>query len=135
MYEDSQRFSEEEGDESSHVVSINPRSLMTRDSDETNRRIDDFESGAFSAHTMQRGVERDSSPPFAGAGRDIETPKYGELSTDIREESLQRILSRLSPNGQRAFLKTLSEGDADVRAPLPFSVPETMKMSVVNWEN
>ena len=125
MYEDSQRFSEEEGDESSHVVSINPRSLIAPGRDETNRRIDDFESRVFPAHMMQRGVERDSPPPFAGAGRDVETPKYGELSTDIREESLQRILSRLSPNGQRAFLKTLSEGDADVRVPLPFSIPET----------
>ena len=79
----------------------------------------------LSRRTRCSVASRDSSPPFAGAGRDIETPKYGELSTDIREESLQRILSRLSPNGQRAFLKTLSEGDADVRAPLPFSVPET----------
>ena len=29
MYEDSQRFSEEEGDESSHIVAFNPHSTAT----------------------------------------------------------------------------------------------------------
>ena len=74
---------------------------------------------------MQRDVGEEASPPFMGIDADVQTPSYEELNTNIREESLQRILNRLSPNGQRAFLRTLSEGDIDVRPPLPFSVPET----------
>ena len=125
MYEDSQRFSEEEGDESSHVVSINPRSMVTYGRDQRGNIVDDVGSRVLPARTMQRDVGEEASPPFMGIDADIETPKYDELNTNIREESLQRILSRLSLNGQRAFLMTLSEGDIDVRPPLPFSVPET----------
>ena len=74
---------------------------------------------------MQRGVDGDMSPSFVRVDHTIETPTYDELHTNIREESIQRILSRLSPNGQRAFLRTLSEGEDDVIPPTPFSVPET----------
>ena len=125
MYEDSQRFSEEEGDESSHVVSINPRSMMTYGRDQRGNIVDDVGSRVLPARTMQRDVGEEASPPVMGIDANIETPKYDELNTNIREESLQRILSRLSPHGQRIFLRTLSEGDIDVRPPLPFSVPET----------
>jgi hypothetical protein len=122
MYEDSQRFSEEEGDESSHVISFHPRSTMA---DGPHYRRDEFELRNPGANAMQRGADGDMSPSFVGVDHTIETPTYDDLHTNIREESIQRILSRLSPNGQRAFLRTLSEGEGDVIAPTPFSVPET----------
>ena len=76
-------------------------------------------------HRMQFGVGEDESSLVMGADEVVDTPTYDNLNTNIREESIQRILSRLSPNGQRAFLRTLSEGESDVRPPLPFVVPET----------
>ena len=122
MYEDSQQFSEEEGDESSHVISFHPRSTTT---DGRHYRRDEVELRNPEADAMQRGADGDMSPPFVGVDHTLETPTYDDLHTNIREESIQRILSRLSPNGQRAFLRTLSEGEGDVIPPAPFSVPET----------
>ena len=60
-----------------------------------------------------------------GADEVVDTPEYNEFSINRREESLQRILSRMSPNGRRAYLQTLSEGADEIRTPPPFSVPET----------
>ena len=108
MYEDSQRFSEEEGDESSRVISFNPRSMATYGRDQRGNIVDDVGSRVLPARTMQRDVGEEASPPFMGIDADVETPNYAELNTNIREESLHRILNRLSPNGQRAFLRTLS---------------------------
>ena len=122
MYEDSQRFSEEEGDESSHVVSFHPRSTATYGRDYGRYEVELVDT---MTNAMQRGVDGDMSPSFVGVDHTMETPTYDELHTNIREESIQRILSRLSPNGQKAFLQTLSEGGNDVIPPEPFSVPET----------
>ena len=59
MYEDSQRFSEEEGDESSHVVSFHPRSTMA---DGRHYSRDEFELRNPGANAMQRGADEDMSP-------------------------------------------------------------------------
>ena len=125
MYEDSQRFSEEEGDESSHVVSFNPRSTATYASSRMNIREGEVELRGPTTHRMQFGVGEDESPLGMGIDEVVDTPRYDNVNTNIREESIQRILSRLSPNGQRAFLRTLSEGEGDVRPPFPFIAPET----------
>ena len=125
MYEDSQRFSEEEGDESSHVVTFNPRSTATYAGGRMNIRENEVELSDPSTHRVQFGVGEDESSLVMGADGVVDTPTYDNVNTNIREESIQRILSRLSPNGQRAFLRTLSEGESDVRPPLPFVNPET----------
>ena len=125
MYEDSQRFSEEEEDESSHIVSFNPRSTLTWGRGQTNNMKDDVESQEPSSRMMQHGAGADASSMLMRADEDVDTPRYDDLNTNIREESIQRILSRLPPNGQRAFLRTLSEGETDVRPPIPFTVPDT----------
>ena len=102
MYEDSQRFSEEEGDESSHIVFFNPRSTATYAGGRTNVRENEVELLDPSTHRMQFGVDGDESSLVMGADRVVDTPTYGNVKTNIREESIQRILNRLSPNGQRA---------------------------------
>ena len=58
MYEDSQQFSEEEGDESSHVISFHPRST-TNDG----RHYRGEEVGLRNPETgaMQRGADGDMS--------------------------------------------------------------------------
>ena len=124
MYEDSQRFSEEEGDDS-HIVTFNPRSTATYAGGRMNIRENEVELLDPSTHRMQFGVGEDESSLVMGADGVVDTPTYDNVNTNIREESIQRILSRLSPNGQRAFLRTLSEGESDVRPPLPFVNPET----------
>ena len=74
---------------------------------------------------MQRGVDEDASSLLLGADALIGTPEYGEFRTNVREESLQRILARMSPNGRQAYLRMLSDGDSEIRSPRPFFVPET----------
>ena len=125
MFEDSQRFSEEEGDESSHVVRFNPRSTATYSRDYRSSVVEGSELKNPIVHTMQRDAGESVQSLVMGADDNVDTPKYDDLHTNIREESLQRILHRLSPNGQRMFLNALSEGGTDVRPPSPFSVPET----------
>ena len=125
MYEDSQRFSEEEGDESSHVISFNPRSTATYAGGRVYIREDEVELRDLTTRVTRHGVGEDESSVVMGANGAVDTPTYDDLNTNIREESIRRILSRLSPNGQRAFLRTLSDGEGDVRPPLPFVVPET----------
>ena len=99
MYEDSQRFSEEEGDESSHIVSINPRSMKTQSHDCRSNAVGGTELRDPITHMMQRGVDGNTSSLIMGANDDVDTPKFDDPHTNIREESLQRILRRLSPNG------------------------------------
>ena len=125
MYEDSQRFSEEEGDESSHVFSYNPRSTATYASSRMNIREGEVELQDPTTNRTQFGVDEDESPLGRGTDEVVDTPGYDNVNTHIREESIQRILSRLSPNGQRTFLRALSEGESDVRPPFPFIAPET----------
>ena len=121
MYEDSQRFSEGEEEEDSRVITINPHLLLDVRGDRSVHRHDDIEPVNSMAFTMQRVVDRDTRSPLMGGDDSVNTPKY----TNIREESMQRILNRLSPNGGRRFLQTMSEGEGEVRPPAPFTVPDT----------
>ena len=124
MYEDSQRFSDEEGEESSHVVSFHPRLTMGN----VTSQIENLVGGTVQYHPsimMQHEIEENPSSLLLGADALIGTPEYGEFRTNVREESLQRILARMSPNGRQAYLRTLSEGDSEIRPPRPFFVPET----------
>ena len=61
MYEDSQRFSEEEGDESNHFVSFNPRSTVTYAGRRMNIRENEVELQDPTTHRMQFGVDEDES--------------------------------------------------------------------------
>ena len=126
MYEDSQRFSEGEEEEESRVITINPHLLVDVRGDRSMRRQDDIEPVDSMAFTMQRVVDRNTRSPLMGGDVAVDTPEY----TNIREESMQRILSRLSPNGRRAFLQTMSEGEGEARPPDPslFQIP-TMNMN------
>ena len=92
MYEDSQRFSEGEDEESGSVISFHPRSTTTYG---RYHRRDEVELRDLAANTMQRDVDRDVSPSFVGIDHTVETLTYGELHTNIRDESIQRILSRI----------------------------------------
>ena len=121
MYEDSQRFSEGEEEEDSRVITINPRLLIDVGDDRMVNRGYDVEPADSTAFMMQRDAGRNTRSPLTGADMDIDTPEY----TNIREESMQRILNRLSPNGRRTFLLAMSEGDGDVRPPDPFTVQDT----------
>ena len=62
MYEDSQRFSQEEGDESSHVISFNPRSTATYAGGRMNIRENEIELSDPSTRRMQFGVVRMNHP-------------------------------------------------------------------------
>ena len=106
MYEDSQRFSEGEEEEDSRVITINPHLLVDVRSDRSMHKQDDIEPVDSMAFTMQRVADRNTQSPLTGGEGAVDAPEY----TNIREESMQRILSRLSPNGRRAFLQTMSEG-------------------------
>jgi hypothetical protein len=121
MYEDSQRFSEGEEEEDSHTVTIDPRLLADVRPDRMVNRGYDVEPVDSTAFMMQRDAGRSTQSPLTGVDMDINTPEY----TNIREESMQRILSRLSPTGRRTFLLAMSEGDGDVRTPAPFTVQDT----------
>ena len=123
MYEDSQRFSDEEGEESSHVISFHPRSMTGNVVSQIGNRVDETERYNPSMHMMRHDVDEDVSSLLLGADEEVDTPEFNEFRSNIREESLQRILARMSPNGRRAYLRTLSEGDSEIRPPLPFSVP------------
>ena len=121
MYEDSQRFSGGEEEEDSRVITIDPRLLVDVRDSRSMHRQDDIEPPDSTAFTMQRVVDRNTRSPLMGGDVAVDTPEY----TNIREESMQRILSRLSPNGRRAFLRTMSEGDGEARPPDPFAIPDT----------
>ena len=126
MYEDSQRFSsEEEGDESSNVISVNPRSAAVEINERLRHRPEDMEPNDLMTFTARRDAREAVRSPLPGAGEDVETPELENMYGNIREESLQRILNRLSPNGRRAFLRTLSEGEEDVVPPRPFLLAES----------
>ena len=94
MYEDSQRFSEGEEEEDSRVITINPRLLVDAGRDRLMHRQGDIAPFDSTAFTMQRVVDRDTRSPLTGGNDTGDTPEY----TNIREESMQRIMSRLSPN-------------------------------------
>ena len=66
MFENSQRFSEGEEDESSHIIVFNPRSTVTYGRSRTDNREDEIESREPATHTMQRDVGRESSSPLMG---------------------------------------------------------------------
>ena len=66
MYEDSQRFSEGEEDESSHIIVFNPRSTAIYSRSRMNDREEETESREPATHTMQRDVGRESSSPLMG---------------------------------------------------------------------
>ena len=121
MYEDSQRFSGGEEEEDSRVITINPHLLVDVRGGRLMPRQDDIEPFDSAAFTMQRVVDRDTRSPLMGGYVAVDTPEY----TNIREESMQRILSRLSHNGRRAFLQTMSEGEGEVRPPDPFTIPDS----------
>ena len=121
MYEDSQRFSEGEEEEDSRVITINPHLLVNVRDGRSMHRQNDIEPVDSTAFTMQRVVDRDTRSPPMGGDDTVNTPEY----TNIREESMQRILNRLSPDGRRRFLRTMSEGEGEVRPPDPFTVPDT----------
>ena len=121
MYEDSQRFSGGDEEVYSHVITIHPSLLVDVGDGRMMHRKDDVEPLESTAFTMQRVVGREARSPLTGGDREIDTPEY----TNIREESMQRILSRLSPNGRRAFLQTMSEGEGEARPPAPFTIPES----------
>jgi len=121
MYEDSQRFSEGEEEEDSRVITINPHLLANARGGRLMHGRDDIEPVDSTAFTMQRVVDRDTRSPLMGGDGVVDTPEYA----NIREESMQRILNRLSPNGRRAFLRTMSEGEGEVRPPDPFTIPDS----------
>ena len=73
---------------------------------------------------MQRDVGRESSSPLMGDEGVEYTPDDVGSHVNIRKESMQRILGRLSPNGRKIFLATLNEGEDEVVPPKPFSVPD-----------
>ena len=126
MYEDSQRFSsEEERDESSHVIYVNPRSAAVEINERLRHRPEDMEPNDLMTFTARRDAREAVRSPLPGAGEDVETPELENMYGNIRQESLQRILNRLSPNGRRAFLRTLSEGEEDVVPPRPFLLAES----------
>ena len=101
MYEDSQRFSEGEEEEDSRVITINPHLLVNVRDGRSMHRQNDIEPVDSTAFTMQRVVDRDTRSPLMGGDDTVNTPEY----TNIREESMQRILNRLSPDGRRRFLQ------------------------------
>ena len=125
MYEDSQRFSEGEEDESSHIVVFNPRSTATYSRDQTDGREDEVRSREPATHTMQRDVGRGSSSLSLGDERAEYSPDDADSHVNIREESIQKILGRLSPNGRKIFLATLNEGKDEMVPPQSFSVPDS----------
>ena len=74
MYEDSQRFSEGAGDESSHVISFNPRSTATYAGGRMNIREDEVELQGPTTQRMQFGVGEDESSLVMGADEVVDTP-------------------------------------------------------------
>ena len=121
MYEDSQRFSSDEEEEGSHIVTFNPRSLVGADAHRSRYDRDNLDPYSSLALTMQRGADEQAQSPLKGGDETVDTPEYA----NIREESMQRILNRLSPNRRRAFLRTMSESESEVQPPAPFTIPET----------
>ena len=76
MYEDSQRFSEGEEDESSHIVSFNPRPTLTCVRGRTNNMEDGVGSQEPFSRMMQHGAGADASSLLMGADEDVDTPGY-----------------------------------------------------------
>ena len=77
------------------IITFNPHSALAYG----RGRMNNTESRDPTTRIMQRGVGEDASSLLMGADDNVHTPTYDNSNTNIREESLRRILSRLSPSG------------------------------------
>ena len=80
MYEDSQRFSDEEGEESGHVVSFHPRSMMSNAVGQIGNRVDETERYNPSMHMMRHDVDEDASSLLLGMDEEVDTPEFNLIS-------------------------------------------------------
>ena len=74
MYEDSQRFSGGE-EEDSHTITIDPRLLADVRSDRIVNRGYEVEPADSTAFMMQRDAGRSTQSPLTGVDMDINTPE------------------------------------------------------------
>ena len=130
MYEDSQRFSEEEEGEGSRIVILNPRSTaVCYDNERQTIRHEELERQNPWAFMMKHGVHGDSQPPMPEADVVVETPEVQYANVNLRQESVQRISDKLTPTGRQSFLRMLSGGEENIEPPQPFLLPDTSDVS------